>query len=129
MKNKFYVCERCGNVAELIHASGVNPVCCGERMKALVPGVTEASHEKHIPVVSENGRRVSVSVGSVIHPMSEAHSILWIQLETSKGVYRRSLLPTDAPEAVFELAEGESWTVAYAYCNLHGLWAKENSKD
>ena len=125
MKNKFYVCQRCGNIAELIHSSGVNPVCCGERMSALTPGVVEASHEKHIPVVEVSGNRVTVSVGSVTHPMSDEHSILWIQLQTDKGECRRYLKPTDAPVAVFDLVDGERPTVAYAYCNLHGLWAKE----
>ncbi len=125
MKNKFYLCERCGNIAELIHASGVNPVCCGERMKPMVAGVTEASREKHIPVVTVEKGRVTVSVGSVTHPMSEEHSILWIYLETTKSAYRRTLSPSEEPTATFELSEGEEAKTAYAYCNLHGLWAKE----
>ena len=123
-KAKFFICEKCGNLAGLINASGVPMVCCGQKMTALEPGVVEASHEKHIPEVSVEGDVVRVKVGSVIHPMVEEHSILWVYLETDKGGARKSLSPGEAPEAVFHLA-GEKPIAAYAYCNLHGLWKKE----
>ena len=35
--NKFYICAHCGNIVELVHDSGVNPVCCGQKMTELVP--------------------------------------------------------------------------------------------
>ena len=120
-KAKFYICEKCGNLVGMINASGVPMVCCGQKMTALEPGVVEASHEKHIPVVSVNGNEVTVTVGSVIHPMAEEHSILWIYLETDKGGQRKVLKPGEAPVAVFSLS-GEKAIAAYAYCNLHGLW-------
>ncbi len=94
-------------------------------MSPLTPGTASASHEKHTPVVSISGNRVTVSVGSVEHPMTDEHSILWIQLQTDRGECRRILKPSEPPVAVFDLVEGENPTVAYAYCNLHGLWAKE----
>ena len=119
--NKFYICEHCGNIVGMIHDSGVNPVCCGQKMTKLEAGVTEASHEKHIPVVSVQNDTVKVSVGSVAHPMSEEHSILWVYLETDKGGQRKCLAPGDSPEVVFALAEEKPVSV-YAYCNLHGLW-------
>ena len=78
----------------------------------------------HIPEVTVDGDVVKVSVGSVIHPMVEEHSILWIYLETDKGGARKSLKPGEAPDAVFHLA-GERPIAAYAYCNLHGLWKKD----
>ena len=122
---KFYICEKCGNVIEMIHSSGVNPVCCGQKMTELVPGVVEASHEKHLPVVNVNGNEVNVSVGSVIHPMQQEHSILWIYLETSKGGQRKCLEVGKAPVVTFLLSDGEIPKAAYAYCNLHGLWKTE----
>jgi superoxide reductase len=93
-------------------------------MKELVPGVVEASHEKHIPVAKVEGNLVKVSVGSVEHPMAEEHSILWVALESDKGLYRKHLEVGAAPEAVFALAD-EKPIAVYAYCNLHGLWKQE----
>ena len=124
-ETKYFICEKCGNLAELILASGVSMVCCGQKMTPLQAGAVEASHEKHIPVVSFNNEGVYVSVGSVIHPMSKEHSILWISLETDRGIYRRELSPDAAPEANFRLEDGERAVRAYAYCNLHGLWKKD----
>ena len=120
-ESKFYRCERCGNIAGKIKDSGVPMVCCGEKMKRLEPGVVEASHEKHIPVVSVEGDKVKVVVGSVEHPMVSEHSIEWIYLETDKGGQRKNLAPGEAPVALFALA-GEKPVAVYAYCNLHGLW-------
>ncbi|MBQ7386912.1 MAG: desulfoferrodoxin [Clostridia bacterium] len=122
--NKFYICEKCGNLVGMIHSSGVNMVCCGQKMTKLEPGTVEASHEKHIPVVKVDGNTVTVSVGSVEHPMAEEHSILWVYLETDRGGYRRCLEVGKAPVATFNLA-GETPKAVYAYCNLHGLWKTE----
>ena len=120
-KNKFYICEHCGNIIGMINDSGVNVVCCGQKMSALVPGTVEASHEKHIPVVEVDGKNVKVTIGSVTHPMAEEHSILWVYLETDKGGHRKCLEVGAAPTVTFAL-EDETPVAAYAYCNLHGLW-------
>jgi len=124
-EKKFYICERCGNIVGLIKNGGGQLVCCGQKMTLLEAGVVEASREKHIPVVSIKDGVVSVVVGSVTHPMSEEHNIGWIYLETNKGGQRKSLAPTDAPEASFALACGEEPVAVYAWCNLHGLWKAE----
>lgn len=122
---KFYICEHCGNIIEKVEDKKVPVVCCGEKMKLLEAGVVEASHEKHIPVVTVEGNNVKVDVGSVSHPMAEEHSILWVCLETCCGVYRKHLEVGKAPVAHFVLSEGEKPVAAYAYCNLHGLWKAE----
>jgi superoxide reductase len=122
---KFYVCAHCGNIIAYAHESGVPVVCCGEKMKELVPNTVDAAKEKHVPVISVNGNTVSVAVGSVAHPMAAEHFIEWIALETVQGNQRKVLKPGDKPEAVFALAEGDSVVAAYAYCNLHGLWKAE----
>ena len=49
---KFYICEHCGNIVGKIHDAGVPLMCCGQKMKELVPGTVEASTEKHIPVAT-----------------------------------------------------------------------------
>ena len=127
MKNnnkKFYICEHCGNIVEMVHSSGVNVVCCGSKMKALEEGVVEASHEKHIPVAQVSGNEVKVTVGSVEHPMSEEHSILWVYLETDAGIQRKPLQVGKPPVVTFALGD-EKPVAVYAYCNLHGLWKSE----
>ena len=121
---KFYVCEHCGNMIGMIHDAGVPMMCCGKKMTELVPGTVEASHEKHIPVAVVEDGLVKVSVGSVEHPMVEEHSILWVALESDRGLYRKHLEVGKAPEAVFALAD-EKPVAVYAYCNLHGLWKQE----
>ena len=118
---KYYVCEHCGNMIGLIHNAGVPMMCCGQKMTRLEPGSVEASHEKHIPVVSVEGDTVSVTVGSVLHPMTEEHSILWVYLETDRGGQRKCLSVGSAPSVSFRLAD-EKPIAVYAYCNLHGLW-------
>ena len=122
MKNaKFYVCARCGNLVEMVSDAGVTPICCGEKMKELVPNTVEASGEKHIPAVQVGDGIVEVNGGSVDHPMADVHWIEWVQLVTDKGSYRKQLNPGEAPKASF-LLSGEKPLAVYAYCNLHGLW-------
>ena len=123
-EKKFYVCETCGNLIGMIHASGVNVVCCGKKMTELEAGVVEASKEKHIPVATVNGNTVEVVIGSVAHPMAEEHFIGWVYLETDKGGQRKVLNPGDEPKVTFALAN-EKPVAVYAYCNLHGLWKAE----
>ncbi len=115
-------CERCGNMAEIIDKKACPLFCCGEKMTELEANTVDASREKHVPEVSVDGNTVSVRVGSVDHPMLDAHYIAWIAIETDKGTARKYLKPGDAPAAVFALSEGEKLTAVYAYCNLHGLW-------
>jgi superoxide reductase len=120
-ETKFYICEKCGNIIGKIHDSGVSVVCCGQKMTYLEAGVVEASREKHIPVVKKEGNTVKVTVGSVLHPMTEEHSITWVYLQTDKGGQRKCLAPNEAPEVTFALAD-EKPIAVFAYCNLHGLW-------
>lgn len=119
---KFYVCEHCGNIVTKLTSAGVPIKCCGEDMKLLKAGVTDAAVEKHVPAVTVDGNLVKVVVGSVVHPMAEEHHIAWIALETERDAYIHWLKPGEAPEAVFALAEGQKAVAVYEYCNLHGLW-------
>lgn len=119
---KFYVCKHCGNIIAYAKNSGVPVVCCGEKMSELVPGSIDAATEKHVPVISVEGNKVTVTVGEVAHPMAEEHFIEWIALETAEGNQRKELKPGQKPEAVFMMTETDKAVAAYAYCNLHGLW-------
>ena len=122
---KLLKCMHCGNLVTMVEDKGVPVVCCGEKMTELKPNTEDAAQEKHVPVVEVSGNTVTVKVGSVEHPMMEAHYIAHIFLETNQGVLRKDLTPSDKPEAVFALAEGETAVAAYEYCNLHGFWMKE----
>lgn len=122
--SKFYICEHCGNIIGMVHDSGVPVVCCGQKMTRLEPGTVEASHEKHIPVVSIEDGKVKVDIGSVPHPMIDEHFIQWVYLQTDRGGQRKCFSPGDAPEVNFALAE-EKPVAVFAYCNLHGLWMTE----
>ncbi len=121
---KFYICEHCGNLVNAVHDCGVPMMCCGKKMAELRPGTVDASREKHLPVITIEGNVVRACVGEVEHPMQAEHSILWICLETDKGVYRKHLAPGAVPAAAFTLMN-ETAVAAYAYCNLHGLWMAE----
>ena len=125
MTQRFFKCAHCGNIVAFVQDKGVPVVCCGEPMRALEANTTDAAQEKHVPVVEVNGSLVTVTVGSVAHPMLEEHHIAWIALETDQGMQRKVLAPTGEPKAVFARTEGEEPVAAYEYCNLHGLWKKE----
>ncbi len=122
-ENRFYICPHCGNIVGMIHSSGAPLVCCGEPMKALEANTTEAATEKHIPVVTVEGNIVKAAVGEVTHPMTDAHHIAWVYVETDKGGHRKCLDHTAEPVLTFALTDDEKPVAVYAYCNLHGLWA------
>ena len=115
----FYRCEKCGNVVALIKAGGGTLTCCGQAMTKLVANSTDAAKEKHVPVVTREGGKIKVAVGSTLHPMLPKHYIEWIAFVTGDNVVYKFLKPGEEPKA--EFAEAESGTI-YAYCNLHGLW-------
>lgn len=122
MEQKFYICEHCGNIIAMVKPSGVPIVCCGKIMKELIPGTTDASVEKHVPVYTVEGSRVAVVVGDVLHPMADEHFIEWVSLQTKQGNQRKQLLPGDAPQVTFLIESEDEVEAVYAYCNLHGLW-------
>ena len=68
-------------------------------MKELIAGESDGAAEKHVPEYKVEGNKVNVNIGSVDHPMVDAHWIEWVSLESKEGIQRK-----------------------YAYCNLHGLW-------
>ncbi len=119
-RNEVYKCEKCGNLVSVVHGAAGALVCCGENMKLLDPNTVDAAKEKHVPIVEKNGTTVTVSVGSVPHPMAEDHFIETIGVLAGNKLYRAYLNPGDEPKASFEV-DGDV-DCARAYCNLHGLW-------
>ncbi|MEG0375713.1 MAG: desulfoferrodoxin family protein [Raoultibacter sp.] len=125
MDVKFYHCTHCGNIAIKPFDSGVPLVCCGEKMEELTANTTDAATEKHVPVITVDGNKVQVEVGSVPHPMTPEHWITFICLVTEKGYQIAELTADDQPHADFAVAEGDKPVKAYEYCNIHGLWVAE----
>lgn len=140
MKAHFFKCRHCGNVVMKFVDSGIVPHCCGSEMEELKPQMQESGREKHLPVASyaesddvratgetsgESPIRCTdmiVRVGSTPHPMTTEHYIEFIFLETLEGGQMVKIGPTGHPEARFCICNCTP-VAAYAYCNIHGLWA------
>jgi superoxide reductase len=115
-----YKCEVCGNIVELVHSGDGELVCCGQPMKLMPENASDGAKEKHVPVIERVADGYRVTVGSVAHPMEEAHYIEWIELLADGVAYRAFLRPGDRPEASFRVEA--SRVSAREYCNKHGLW-------
>ena len=119
-KQQVYVCNVCGNTVEVVQGGAGTLVCCGVPMQQLKENTTDATEEKHVPVVENVDGGVRVRVGSVLHPTQDDHYIQWIEVIADGKCYRQFLSPGDEPAAVFPI-ESER-VAARAICNLHGLW-------
>ena len=122
--HKFFICKHCNNLVGFIDNKGVPLICCGSPMSELVANTEEASTEKHLPHITVSGNELTVAVGSVLHPMEEAHHINFIYVETENGGQRKALEAGKEPKAVFCFSDDKPVAV-YEYCNLHGLWKTE----
>lgn len=122
MKQQFYECGHCGNIIAFVRDSGFPITCCGDEMREVIPGVIDASPEKHIPVYAVKDGIVTVEIGSILHPMTEEHHIEWISLQTKYGNQRKELCPSGEPCVSFAICDGDVVEAVFAYCNLHGLW-------
>ena len=125
MEMKFYKCKHCGQMVAIVKETGVPIICCGEPMEEIIAGTTDAAVEKHVPVYEVKDNIVTVTVGSVEHPMIDVHYIEWVSLKTKQGNQRKALNPGDEPKVEFAICEGDEVEAVYAYCNLHSLWKAE----
>lgn len=119
-----YKCPICGNIVEILHAGPGALACCGQSMELLNENTTDAATEKHVPVIEMGDGSIKVTVGSVAHPMEDAHYIEWIELIADGISYTQFLKPGEAPEAVFNVTA--SSVTAREFCNLHGHWAAKS---
>ncbi|MBQ8167960.1 desulfoferrodoxin FeS4 iron-binding domain-containing protein [bacterium] len=126
---EMYRCEVCGNLVEVLVEGVGELVCCEQPMKLLQPKSKESEGlEKHVPIfeLKEDGS-LEICVGSVPHPMSEEHYIMFIQAtsEDKNRVVIEYLYPTMEPKMLLKNNSGK--ICAREYCNIHGLW--ENTSD
>ena len=117
-----FKCSVCGNMVEMVHPSTGTLVCCSKPMNLLTENTTDASKEKHVPVIERTAAGLKVKVGAIPHPMEEKHYIEWVEVIVDGKACRKFLKPGQAPEAAFC---GNSRVVAREFCNLHGLWKAE----
>ncbi len=118
---KKYVCEKCGKIVETVYDGVGTLSCCGQPMTECETKTEDASKEKHVPYITRDGDKVKVVVGKeTLHPMTEEHYIVYIEICADGILMRKYLKPGDAPEAVFETSAQN--IVAWEVCNKHGLW-------
>ncbi|HBM17204.1 MAG TPA: desulfoferrodoxin [Lentisphaeria bacterium] len=120
-RNEVFKCNLCGQVIEVMHGATGTLYCCNQEMVHLKENTVEASAEKHIPVLTDDGTHIKVSVGAVAHPMDIDHFIEWIEVINGDYVNRMYLKPGFRPEASFYVHK-QPGLILRAYCNKHGLW-------
>ena len=118
---RFFIDKEGQNEVVSLHSRDVD----FSKLEEVKGNATEAAVEKHIPVYEVKDNIVLVKVGSVEHPMIEAHYIKWVLLITDKGTYIKKLRPNEAPVTHFNIDDNEVVLEVFAYCNLHGLWKAE----
>ena len=92
----FYKCSICQSIAmEFVPGEHGHE----KQFHELKANTTDASGEKHVPVVERQGDTIKVKVGELEHPMLEEHYIMWIYLETEQGWILKKLSPGQKPEA------------------------------
>ena len=88
-----------------------------------MPNTSDGAKEKHVPVIERNGNKVTVKIGSVAHPMTKEHYILFVELIAGDKVYRHDFKEGETyAETTFYVEENVP-LIAREYCNLHGFWA------
>ena len=118
--NQIYKCPICGNIVTVIHEGAGELVCCGNPMHLFNANTTDASTEKHVPVVKKTENGIKVIIGETLHPMEPEHYIEWIEVIADGISYRKYLHPGEKPEAEFCIKAQQ--IEVREYCNLHGLW-------
>jgi superoxide reductase len=102
------------------------------------PNNVSGLEKKHAPHIQAPGSvtkgktaEISVSVGSVVHPMGPEHWIERVRLFTDTGLpladvsfARTGVLPICD---VHLTVEDETTVIAQASCNLHGIWESRHT--
>lgn len=138
-----FICSICGH-AEFGAAPDNCPVCFSPKDKfsqndKVFEEAAEKSKEgavKHIPSIKVNKTcglipdqdcvDVIVRIGETLHPMEEAHHIVWIDCYVDDKYASRILLsPAVYAAGCFHLKVTGSRVRVVEFCNLHGHWQAE----
>ncbi len=120
--SEIYHCKHCGIIMEALHSGAGAPICCNEEMQIVQENSSDATLEKHVPVIKRYGDICFIQVGSEPHPMTVEHHIVWIELHLSNRILRHYLKPGEKPEVEFSGVNEDEKIFARAFCNIHGLW-------
>lgn len=127
-RNQILKCSECGFSVEVLTACECAECavsCCGKPMAVLDEKTADSAVEKHVPVPHDTAHGgIKVVVGSVPHPMTEAHYIQWIEVINGDYINRKFLKPGDQPEAEFYVSKQKGMIIR-EHCNVHGLWKNE----
>lgn len=123
-RRDIFKCELCGNIVGVAHVGGGTLVCCGQPMKLMEEKNADSATEKHVPIIEKTEHGVKVTVGSTLHPMTDAHFIEWIEVINGEYNQRKYLKPGEPPVAEFYVPYSEK-LVAREYCNVHGNWTSK----
>ncbi len=82
--------------------------------------------EKHVPFAEKVEDGYKVRCGEKVpHVMQEDHYIDFMQISVDGKLSERIYLDRNGKaEATFKVPHGKE-IIAYAYCNLHGLWTNK----
>ena len=109
MKNhvrELYKCSKCNLAVEIASSCACTEPCmrcCGEKLDPVTVNTVDADHEKHVPHVERQSDSICVKIGSVEHPMTEAHHIVWIELVSGDWCLRKYMHPGEKPAVEFKL--------------------------
>lgn len=122
-KKSIYKCDVCGNIVESLWDGKPSISCCNQSMRELTMNTTDAAVEKHVPIIIREGKKVTVKVGEVAHPMTPDHYILFVELISGNTVMRRDFVEGDTvAEAFFFVDDENAQLQAREFCNKHGFW-------
>ena len=127
VKLQIYKCEICGNLVQVLQEGEGNLICCGEEMQLMgVQYDTTEIGEKHTPKTELKEGENYVNVFG--HPMIKEHFIQFIETFSpdKKEVHIKFFSPEEQPEAKAKI-DGEFKAVEY--CNIHGLWGENKTKE
>lgn len=141
---KLFVCSVCGHV-EFGSAPDACPVCHAPRDKfnqddsifTDAASADKGGEKAHVPEISivknsklineQPVKEVVVRIGKILHPMEQAHHIMWIDCYTDDHYISRILLtPGVNPAVNFYLKMNGSKIRIVEHCNLHGHWQAES---
>ena len=127
-ETKLMKCKKCGLLVEVVEKcdceTTCGPLCCGEPMSPVKANTTDGAKEKHVPYPAARDSGVWVRVGSVLHPATQEHHIVWIDVISADGMtrMRKYIVPGESPDAYFPMPLEKGMEIR-EYCNLHGLWS------
>lgn len=117
----FLKCGRCNTVVEALSGRCCDEMmCCMQPMEIIKPNLL-GSEENHMPVVKRDGCNLTICVGRILHPMSEEHRILWVEIR-DRYIVRRINLKSGSDPIISVFTSSKEPVTVYAYCSRHGLW-------